>query len=330
MMLCMVFLCAVNSAVFSSVYGDVRSGNRDYQKGNYKKAVERYDRAVKKKPGWDIPLFNLGDARYREKNFKEALEDYDKIKGTLYLSKVNYNRGNIHYAMKDYEKALESYKEALRKSPEDHDAKYNLELVLRKMEEKQKNKDKDKDKDKNKDKDNKNKDKNLLLFDQILSTFKFTDKQSQAEVAPVKNPWTKYTDKDINFEIQYPENWSLRKTYGTSVNNLGNSRVSGVDITTNLSVGSTIVVNIIDPKGESLENWIKSYSGETNPPATANSTYNNLPAYKFDRFREGRPAEVLIYYMPDKKYIVFFASNTSLADQATADQILSTFVLNQK
>ncbi len=165
------------------------------------------------------------------------------------------------------------------------------------------------------------------IFDQILSTFKFTNKQTLVGEAPVKNSWTTYTDKDIAFEIQYPENWSLRKTYGASIINLGNYRVSGVDISTNLSVGSTLVVNIIDPKGVSFENWIKLYSGETNPPTSPNSTYINLPSYRFERLREGKPAEILTYFMPNEKYIVFFASNTSLADQATADQILSTFKL---
>lgn len=172
--------------------------------------------------------------------------------------------------------------------------------------------------------DEENFDKAMEIFDQILSTFKFV-KEGVSTDPETHKSWTTYTDKDAKFLIQYPQGWTLRKTYGASVNNTANYRVSGVDISTNLSTGSTVVVNIIDPKNETFENWVKLHSGEANVPSAVNSSYKNIPAYRFERFREGKPAEVVTYYALSNNLIVFLALNPSLADQAVGELILSSF-----
>lgn len=163
------------------------------------------------------------------------------------------------------------------------------------------------------------------LFDQILSTFKFIDNDETLYNPTTPKDSTTYSDKDAAYTVQYPGGWTLRKTYGASVNNTGNYRVSGIDITTNLSVGSTVVINIIDPKDKTFEEWVKLYSGETNAPTIPNATYKNVQAYRFEFPKEGRPNGTHTYYQPGNTYIVYIAVDSSLADQATAVQILSTF-----
>lgn len=161
-------------------------------------------------------------------------------------------------------------------------------------------------------------------FDQILSTFQFTLNTPPITPKDETQNWTSYTDKDTPFQIKYPTNWNLRKTYGKSIGNTGNYRVSGVDISTNLSIGSTVVVNIIDPQGNSFFDWMRLYSGETNPPTTTNSYYKNIPAIRIERPNQGKPATIHTYF-EDGGYIVFMAANTSLTDQPIGEQILSTF-----
>lgn len=50
---------------------------------------------------------------------------------------ANYNLGNLHFKDQNYEQAIESYKNALRAAPDMADAKHNLELALRRLEEQQ-------------------------------------------------------------------------------------------------------------------------------------------------------------------------------------------------
>src|SRR5207247_6459522 len=49
--------------------------------------------------------------------------------------KIYFNRGNSFYQMGQYPQAVESYKKALDLDPKDREAKHNLELALRKMQE---------------------------------------------------------------------------------------------------------------------------------------------------------------------------------------------------
>lgn len=162
-LMCLAFLLCGEAC--ATEYGDVKKGNKDYNKGQYTQAVEQYDKALKKKPLWEIPLFNLGNTFYRLQKYDDAVKKYsgnNKTKDTSLRAGTQYNMGNAYFKKNDYEKAVESYKNALRIKPDDADAKFNLELALKKQQEKQ-NKDKDKNKD-NKDKDkqdknDKNKDK---------------------------------------------------------------------------------------------------------------------------------------------------------------------------
>jgi tetratricopeptide (TPR) repeat protein len=167
----LLLLCAAmagEARAALSVYGDVLAGNRDYRQNKFKEAEEAYGKALARKPGWEIPLFNRGNALYRQKKYDEAIKEFNqniKKKGATLAEKAFYNKGNAFYNKKEYEKAIDSYKEALRRKSDDLEAKFNLELAM-KMQQQQQNKDKkdqNKDKDKGKDKDknqSKDKDKN--------------------------------------------------------------------------------------------------------------------------------------------------------------------------
>jgi tetratricopeptide (TPR) repeat protein len=88
-------------------------------------------------------------------------------KDPMLQSGANYNTGNTYMSEQQWQQAVDAYKQALRKNPQDADAKYNLSYALAKLKkdqqggggkDKQQNKDKDqqqKDQQNNKDKQNK-------------------------------------------------------------------------------------------------------------------------------------------------------------------------------
>ena len=125
-------------------------GNELYKKGQVGKARTEYAGAMKSDPKSPEIAYNLGNALYKEGAFKESLGAYEKgaktQKDPSFLSKAFYNLGNSLYRNQDPAKAIEFYKQALRLDPRDEDAKYNLELLLKKTPPKDQDKQKDQQK----------------------------------------------------------------------------------------------------------------------------------------------------------------------------------------
>ena len=115
-------------------------GNRYYEKGQVGKARAAYENALKKDPTSPEIAFNLGNAYYRETSYDKSLEAYRqaarKPRSSGLKSKAFYNLGNTRVRQNRTEDAAEFYKEALRLNPRDEDAKYNLEFLKKKSEEK--------------------------------------------------------------------------------------------------------------------------------------------------------------------------------------------------
>lgn len=148
---------------------EVREGNKLYKEQNYKGAAEAYQKALQKQPTYAPGLFNLGNAQYKQQDFENSRKIYEGASKTIddkqVRSAANYNIGNTYLEEKKYKEAVEAYKEALRKNPQDEQAKYNMSYALQMLKNQQggggndKNKNDDKkdkkDQDKN-DKENKN------------------------------------------------------------------------------------------------------------------------------------------------------------------------------
>lgn len=123
--------------------GDVRKGNTFYKKGDYAAAEKAFRQAQRRSPEWDIPGFNLADAIYRQSRYREAGEEFSKLtssKSPPLRGRAFYNLGNSLFEQKEYEKAAEAFIQSLRINPEDRDAKINLELALKKLEQTKKGK----------------------------------------------------------------------------------------------------------------------------------------------------------------------------------------------
>jgi tetratricopeptide (TPR) repeat protein len=120
-------------------------------------ALGRYPRSselaplVQKSPGNPEAQFNLAHALYIEQSYAAAAEAYEKTAAALThppsKSAALYNAGNAYYRQGKLEEAIKKYKEALRITPSDMDAKHNLEMA-KKLDKMQKDQQKQKGKPK--------------------------------------------------------------------------------------------------------------------------------------------------------------------------------------
>jgi Ca-activated chloride channel family protein len=133
----------------------VREGNDLYAKQKYKEAAAAYQKALKEQPTF-VPLI-------QQKQFDAARKVMDNTikssKDPLVQGGAQYNKGNTFMSEQQWQQAVDAYKSALRRNPQDIDAKYNLSYALSKMKQQQQQQDKDKKDDKNQQKQQDKQDK---------------------------------------------------------------------------------------------------------------------------------------------------------------------------
>lgn len=150
--------------------GEVRKGNRQYNKGNYEKSIERYQRALELMPESFEAGYNLGNALYKAERFDTSEQTLqraaaDSLRPEEERAQAFHNLGNAQFKQEKYKEALESYKQSLRLNPSDMETKYNYAYTKRLLDDNKDggggdDQDKDKNQDQNKDqnKDQQNKD----------------------------------------------------------------------------------------------------------------------------------------------------------------------------
>ena len=155
-----VFIFAAQIPVFTqTAHTLLRKADRNYLNNDYKSAEENYTKAQQAERT-DKGDYNLANSIYQQQRYDEAAKQYSDIavKTQDKNLKFNslYNKGNAHFWKKEYDKSIDSYKTALRMNPKDSDAKKNLALAQRMLQQQQQQQKKDKE---NQQKNNKNKDK---------------------------------------------------------------------------------------------------------------------------------------------------------------------------
>ena len=139
-----------------------------YLGGDYKTAIEKYrflvdSLGVKE----DEVLMNLANAYFESQDTTHTFNSYQTLsqsQNKKLSSLANQQLGVLENRQGKFEEALNHFKQAMKADPENEDARYNYELVKKKLEEKKKqeqqqNKD-NQNKDDKKDQQNKDQDKN--------------------------------------------------------------------------------------------------------------------------------------------------------------------------
>jgi Ca-activated chloride channel family protein len=144
----------VFAAFPGSSHASPTSAEKAYQKGNFAQAAKDYAASAQKKPAKAELQFNLGAAAYKSGEFGPATAAFQNALKTEQLpvqQSAYYNLGNAQYrtgqkteqanpqeTIKTWQSAVQSYEAALQIKPDDADAKYNRDLVKRKLEQLQK------------------------------------------------------------------------------------------------------------------------------------------------------------------------------------------------
>ncbi len=134
----------------------IRSGNNNYGKNDFVKAETDYMKALSLDSGSFEAAFNAADAYYKQKKFDLAeqaftnltAKELDKNRAAdvwynlgnskLKLAESLLSQGNTQEAMTKISEGIESYKNTLRNNPNDNEAKFNLSLAKKVLEQLQK------------------------------------------------------------------------------------------------------------------------------------------------------------------------------------------------
>ena len=120
----------------------VRSGNRQFHKGNYDRSIERYEQALRFAPESFEALYDLGNGLYEAEQYEQAEQTMlkaaaDTLRTETERAEAFYNLGNAQFKQQKYQEALASYRQSLRLNPSDVEAKYNYAYTKRLLDEQQ-------------------------------------------------------------------------------------------------------------------------------------------------------------------------------------------------
>lgn len=128
-------------------------GNEYFRQGKLEEALKYYKDAQVENPQSPEVFYNLGNVFAQQQKYEEAIKEYEtalaKTQSEELKARTYYNIGSVMYKMGEMaeannalpqaishlEKSAEAFKQAITLSPTDTDAKFNYELVKRKLEE---------------------------------------------------------------------------------------------------------------------------------------------------------------------------------------------------
>ena len=123
------FALSVLSAEAQVDKKDVRRGNRDFRKSDYREADIDYRKALVKDSMSVAANYNLASTLFRQGDMEQAAKMLDRVKETAPESASSadywYNRGDVALEMKDYQTAVDAFAKSLIIRPDDLDAKEN-------------------------------------------------------------------------------------------------------------------------------------------------------------------------------------------------------------
>ncbi len=130
-----------------------------YKKGDFKTAISKYRSLVDSLGvNEDEVRLNLANAYFQSDDTVNTALSYQPLtqsKDAAIRSVAHQQLGVLSNRQNKYEEALASFKQALKANPANEDARYNYEMVKKKLEEQKKKEEEQKKNDPNKDQKNK-------------------------------------------------------------------------------------------------------------------------------------------------------------------------------
>ncbi len=143
---------------------DVRRGNRDFKKENWREAEIDYRKAAVKDSLSVAANYNLANTLYREGDYAQALQTYQKVKEVAPMSASSadyfFNLGDAAIQQKDWQQAVDAFAQSLIRRPDDLEAKENFiyakKMLQNQQQNQQQNQNNDQNNDQNQDNDQNN------------------------------------------------------------------------------------------------------------------------------------------------------------------------------
>ena len=128
----------------------VQQGNESYQKEEYGSALDSYEKAAEQAPGSPHIWFNRGSALYKEGQYDKAIDAFEQAAlnsddpaiealskfsqgNTSFRKGVAQQETNPQRALASVEKGVQLYQDALKVDPGLNDARHNIEVARRTM-----------------------------------------------------------------------------------------------------------------------------------------------------------------------------------------------------
>lgn len=130
--------CVAFSACASGVVQHNNAGNTHFSGGDYEQAITEYRQAQVTDPDRAEPYYNAANAFSRQAQFDAVQAQAQQALKTAHPDLAAwtwYNLGNAYFDTEAWRESILAYQEALRITPDDPDAKHNLELALKRMNE---------------------------------------------------------------------------------------------------------------------------------------------------------------------------------------------------
>ena len=136
---------------------EVRKGNREFRRGDWRSADISYRKALLKDSTSFAANYNLASNQYRQGNVEEAAAQMKKIAQAAPMSPdatdYYFNVGDYALAARDWNGAIDAFKQVLLRHPEDMEAKENLAYAQKMKQDEEQDKD-----NQDQDQDNENQD----------------------------------------------------------------------------------------------------------------------------------------------------------------------------
>lgn len=112
-------------------------GNKLVKEGKLDEALQTYQETAVEHPNKPELDYNMANVYHMKGEFDTAATEYqDALASTTtpVAPEAYYNLGNTLFRMGQYGPAAEAYKKSLIENPDDREAKFNLELALKRLE----------------------------------------------------------------------------------------------------------------------------------------------------------------------------------------------------
>ena len=217
----------------------IREGNELFKEKRYAEAEAAFKKALQENGNSPIAKFNLATTYLKQVNLNDTtqngllsetqqlLKETASIADPKLASKAYYDLGNIFYNQKNYAQSIAMYKDALRRNPDDDQARQNLRLAQKQLQNQQNQQQNQDNKQDNKDQQKQNQDQNKEKNKNGQDQQKPDNQQQKQPQQPPKNGMSKENAEPILQTMQNEEKNTQDKVNKAKMQQMKGGRRTG-------------------------------------------------------------------------------------------------------